>query len=221
VRIRARVDEREQPTPVGANPAIGSGCNPRLPRVGSLIWLDMVKQAVLVLSQKFHRFRFHRSAAFLSQRQERFFLRLINAEIRESTRGHSRNARRYPPASVRCGASLSHSAQGSDWLPPSTTHEGVCFGRTRGATPVPGTQTHLSHPSPAVVTRRMSTVHLSAVKILRTSADGGHLYIRGRGELAGAWRVRRLRLLPFQRSVLLALCLLAAGVFFMVPSLPE
>jgi len=30
----------------------------------------------------------------------------------------------------------------------------------------------------------MSTsLHLSAVKILRTGADGGHLYIRGRGEL--------------------------------------
>ena len=27
------------------------------------------------------------------------------------------------------------------------------------------------------------TVHLSAVKILRTGADGGHLYIRGRGEV--------------------------------------
>jgi hypothetical protein len=32
--------------------------------------------------------------------------------------------------------------------------------------------------------RSMSTsIHLSAVKIFRTGADGGHLYIRGRGEL--------------------------------------
>jgi len=29
------------------------------------------------------------------------------------------------------------------------------------------------------------TVHLSAVKILRNGADGGHLYIRGRGEVPG------------------------------------
>jgi hypothetical protein len=29
------------------------------------------------------------------------------------------------------------------------------------------------------------TVHLSAVRILRTGADGGHLYIRGRGEVPG------------------------------------
>jgi hypothetical protein len=28
-------------------------------------------------------------------------------------------------------------------------------------------------------------VHLSAVKILHTGADGGHLYIRGRGEVPG------------------------------------
>jgi hypothetical protein len=30
-----------------------------------------------------------------------------------------------------------------------------------------------------------TSLHLSAVKILRTGADGGHLYIRGRGELPG------------------------------------
>ena len=46
----------------------------------------------------------------------------------------------------------------------------------------------LDHFWPAVaelfVVRRMSTsLQLSAVKILRTGADGGHLYIRGRGEL--------------------------------------
>jgi hypothetical protein len=29
-----------------------------------------------------------------------------------------------------------------------------------------------------------AALHLSAVKILRTGADGGHLYIRGRGELS-------------------------------------
>ena len=29
------------------------------------------------------------------------------------------------------------------------------------------------------------TVHLSAVKILRTGADGGHLYLKGRGEVPG------------------------------------
>jgi hypothetical protein len=28
-------------------------------------------------------------------------------------------------------------------------------------------------------------VHLSEVKILRTGADGGHLYIKGRGEVPG------------------------------------
>jgi hypothetical protein len=29
------------------------------------------------------------------------------------------------------------------------------------------------------------TIHLSGVKILSTGADGGHLYIRGRGEVPG------------------------------------
>jgi hypothetical protein len=29
------------------------------------------------------------------------------------------------------------------------------------------------------------TVHLSGVKILRTGADGGHLYLKGRGEVPG------------------------------------
>jgi len=47
----------------------------RVAELGSLIWLDYVKQAVFVLSQKFHRFRFSLSAVFLSQGQERFFLR--------------------------------------------------------------------------------------------------------------------------------------------------
>ena len=48
----------------------------RVAELGSLIWLDIVKQAVVVLSQKFHRFRFSLTAVFLSQGQERFFLRL-------------------------------------------------------------------------------------------------------------------------------------------------
>ena len=63
-----------------ANPAIALRLQSwplvgRVAELGSLIWLEYVKQAVFVLSQKFHRFRFSLSAVFLSQRQERFFLR--------------------------------------------------------------------------------------------------------------------------------------------------
>jgi hypothetical protein len=50
-----------------------------------LIWLEYVKQAILLLSENFHVFAVGLTAAFLSQRQERFTA-VINAEMRESTR---------------------------------------------------------------------------------------------------------------------------------------
>jgi hypothetical protein len=57
--------------------------------VQSLIWLESVKQAVGLRSENVPAsFRLGFTAASLSQRQEHFcFLRLFNAEIRESTRG--------------------------------------------------------------------------------------------------------------------------------------
>jgi hypothetical protein len=72
-------DQAAQPS-AAANPAGASrwpSLRPvrRVAELGSLIWLEGVKQAVLVLPQKVHRFRFIVSAVFLSQRQERFFLR--------------------------------------------------------------------------------------------------------------------------------------------------
>ena len=41
--------------------------------LGSLIWLDYVKQAVALLSEKFHGFRLCVTAASLIQKQEHFY----------------------------------------------------------------------------------------------------------------------------------------------------
>jgi hypothetical protein len=61
---------------------VGGGRSPL-----ALIWLNNVKRTVLLFSERFHFFQLRVAAAWLSQRQERFvFLRLFNAEMRESTR---------------------------------------------------------------------------------------------------------------------------------------
>jgi hypothetical protein len=57
----------------------------RVAELGSLIWLEYVKQAVVLLSEIFHLLPVCVTAAFLSQKQERFTA-VINAEMRESTR---------------------------------------------------------------------------------------------------------------------------------------
>ena len=54
--------------------------------LGSLIWLEFVKQAVTLRSEKVHFFSVGITAALLSQRQEHLIPAVINAEMRESTR---------------------------------------------------------------------------------------------------------------------------------------
>jgi hypothetical protein len=57
-----------------------------LTAVRSLIWLDVVKQAVALLSEKFHRFRFNALRGFSESEAGTLFPAVINAEMRESTR---------------------------------------------------------------------------------------------------------------------------------------
>jgi hypothetical protein len=44
----------------------------RVAELGSLIWLEMVKQRVVLLSESFHFIRLCVTAAFLIQKQEHF-----------------------------------------------------------------------------------------------------------------------------------------------------
>jgi len=67
-----------------------------------VIWLEYVKRTVLLLSESFHFFPVGVTAAFLSQRQERFTA-VINAEMRESTR-NVYTLRSYQQVTVRRGA---------------------------------------------------------------------------------------------------------------------
>src|SRR5262245_21924391 len=75
----------------------------RTSELGSLIWLEFVKRAVLLLSENVFIFSCASPRAFPKSEAGTLFLRLINAEMRESTR-RAGAQRSYPPATVRCGA---------------------------------------------------------------------------------------------------------------------
>ena len=92
-----------------ANPAIASWLQSnalvgRVAELGSLIWLNHVKRAVLLFSERFHCFQFRVTAAWLRQRQERFvscgcsMLRCVSPLA-----GRFQGARSYQQVTVRRG----------------------------------------------------------------------------------------------------------------------
>jgi len=75
----------------------------RVAELGSLIWLNTVKRAVLLRSGKFLFLPASRHRGFSeSGAGTLFFLRLFNAEMRESTRAN-RSARSYQQVMIRRG----------------------------------------------------------------------------------------------------------------------
>jgi hypothetical protein len=89
----------------------------RVAELGSLIWLEYVKQAIPLLSEDFHFFPVCDTAAFLSQKQERFTA-VINAEMRESTPLVFAHQRKLSTGHGPTRRFVLVRAQGSDWLPP-------------------------------------------------------------------------------------------------------